>query len=150
MKKFNFSLNTVLDYKTQVLDSLQNEHAEILAQVHEQEILLNNLRRRYRESKEDYNQQQRAGLTIAEALIHQNGLHAMELEIDREMRHLEELRQREARKRNEVVEAKKETSSIEKLKEKKLSQYQKAIQKSEEAFIDEFVSAARSSRLAKL
>ena len=42
-----------------------------------------------------------------------------------------------------MVEAKKDTSSLEKLKDKKLDQYQKALQKSEEMLIDEFVSAAR-------
>ena len=47
-------------------------------------------------------------------------------------------------KRLEVVEAKKDTSSIEKLREKKLDSYNKAVQKSEEAMIDEFVSTTRA------
>lgn len=149
MKKFNFPLSTVLVYKTQVLDSLRNEHAELLVRVREQEQLLKNLWNGYWESKECYNQKQREGLTIAEALIHQNGLHAMEVDIDQETKRLEDVRRLEAKKREEVVEAKKETSSIEKLKEKKLNLYQKAIQKDEEAFIDDFVSAARVSRLAE-
>ena len=33
MKKFKFSLETVLDYKQQVLDSLRTEHGAILAQL---------------------------------------------------------------------------------------------------------------------
>lgn len=41
------------------------------------------------------------------------------------------------------MEAKKETSSIEKLREKKLAGYNKAVQKSEEALIDEFVTTKR-------
>ena len=53
------------------------------------------------------------------------------------------LRKQEEAKRAEVVEAKKETSSIEKLREKKLENYNKAIQKSEEAMIDEFVTTKR-------
>ena len=44
----------------------------------------------------------------------------------------------------EVVAAKQDTSSIEKLKEKKLDSYNKAVQKSEEAMIDEFVSTTRA------
>ena len=47
-------------------------------------------------------------------------------------------------KRQEVVDAKIDTSSIEKLKEKKLDLYNKAVQKSEEVLIDEFVSSARA------
>ena len=57
---------------------------------------------------------------------------------------LEELRAQEEAKREQVVEAKKETSSIEKLKEKKLEAYHKEEAKSEELFIEEFVSSTRA------
>ena len=36
MKKFRFSLETVLDYKNQALDALRAEHGAILAQVRTQ------------------------------------------------------------------------------------------------------------------
>ena len=64
-------------------------------------------------------------------------------EIQRETRHLEELRAEEEKRREKVIEAKKDTSSIEKLREKKLDAYHKAEAKSEEAFIEEFVSTMR-------
>ena len=68
-----------------------------------------------------------------------------EQEPDGNHRHiLEELRAEEEKKRERVVEAKKDTSSIEKLKEKKLDAYHKAEAKGEELFIEEFVSAARA------
>ena len=73
-----------------------------------------------------------------------DALRAVEGEIQRETDRLEELRRQEERKRAEVVEAKKETSSIEKLKERKLEDYNKAVLKSDEQFIEEFVSAARA------
>ena len=57
---------------------------------------------------------------------------------------METLRKEEEAKRQEVVEAKKETSSLDKLKEKKLDLYNKSVQKAEEILIDEFVSSARS------
>ena len=40
MKKFQFSLETVLRYKEQVLESLQNEYAAAAQRVREQEALL--------------------------------------------------------------------------------------------------------------
>ena len=46
------------------------------------------------------------------------------------------------------MEAKKETSSIDKLKEKKRQEYDKVVQKEEEQFIEEFV--ATQSAMAKL
>lgn len=149
MKKFQFSLGTVLMYKEQVLDALRGEHAAILASVRNQEELVDRMWDDFRSYNQEYKSRQRDGLSIAEAIIYQNGLHAMERDINRETKILEEYRAQEASKREEVVEAKIETSSIEKLKEKKLNLYRKAVQKSEEAFIDEFVSAARVGRLAE-
>ena len=42
------------------------------------------------------------------------------------------------------MEAKKETSSIDKLKEKKLDAYNKEVQKEDERFIEEFVATKRA------
>lgn len=143
MKKFKFALDTVLSYKQQVLDALQGEHAEILARVRNQEELLEGLWAQYRAYNGEYQERAREGLPLTDALMYQNGLRAAEMEIQRETQRLERLRIQAEKKREEVVEAKKETSSIEKLREKRLDAYHKAEAKSEEQFIDEFISAAR-------
>ena len=143
MKKFKFSLDTVLSYKQQVLEALQGEHALALAAVREQETLLENLWQQYRDYNAEYRRRAEEGLPLTEALMYQNGLRAAEQEIQRETQHLEELRAEEEKRREKVIEAKKDTSSIEKLREKKLDAYHKAEAKSEEAFIEEFVSTMR-------
>ena len=143
MKKFKFSLDTVLSYKQQVLEALQGEHALALAAVRAQEELLEDLWQGYRDYNAEYRQRAEEGLPLTEALMYQNGLRAAEQEIQRETRRLEELQAEEEKKREAVVEAKKETSSIEKLKEKKLDAYRRAEAKSEETFIEEFVSTMR-------
>jgi flagellar FliJ protein len=143
LKKFKFALDTVLSYKQQVLDALQGEHAEILARVRNQEELLEGLWAQYRAYNDEYQERAREGLPLTDALMYQNGLRAAEMEIQRETQRLERLRIQAEKKREEVVEAKKETSSIEKLREKRLDAYHKAEAKSEEQFIDEFISAAR-------
>lgn len=143
MKKFKFSLDTVLSYKQQVLEALQGEHALALAAVRAQEELLEDLWQGYRDYNAEYRQRAEEGLPLTEALMYQNGLRAAEQEIQRETRRLEELQAEEEKKRAAVVEAKKDTSSIEKLKEKKLDAYRRAEAKSEETFIEEFVSTMR-------
>ena len=143
MKKFKFSLDTVLSYKQQVLEALQGEHALSLGAVREQEALLENLWGQYRDYNAEYRRRAEEGLPLTEALMYQNGLRAAEQEIQRETQHLEELRAEEEKRREKVIEAKKDTSSIEKLREKKLDAYHKAEAKSEEAFIEEFVSTMR-------
>lgn len=143
MKKFKFSLDSVLSYKQQVLDALKGEHAAILAQVREQEKVLEAVWQSYRDCDEEYRQRKTEGMTITDAMVYQNGLRVLERDIQRETDRLEELRRQEEAKRQEVVGAKIDTSSIEKLREHKLEDYNKAVQKAEEGLIDEFVSSAR-------
>ncbi len=144
MKKFKFALDSVLSYKEQVLESLQGEHAAILAQVREQEEVLEAVWQDYRDCNEEYRQRKAEGLSIVDAMLYQNGLRALEAEIQQETQRLEELKKQEEAKRQEVVDAKIDTSSIEKLKDKKRELYNKEVAKSEELLIDEFVSSARA------
>ena len=143
MKKFQFSLDTVLSYKQQIQDSLQSEHAESLARVRRQEKLLDELLAKYRAYCTEYRERCEAGLPVTDVLVYQSGLRAMEREIEKASADLEELRRQEEKKRMEFIEAKRETASIEKLREKKLQDYQKALDKSNELFIEEFVSTGR-------
>ena len=143
MKKFKFPLDTVLSYKQQVLDAIRGEHAAILAEVHAQEEWVEHLWQEYRAYSEEYRQRTETGLMVTEALMYQTGLRSIEQEIQRETEKLDALRTKEEEKRAQVVEAKKDTSSIEKLREKKLDAYQKDAAKSEEQFIEEFVSTMR-------
>ncbi len=144
MKKFKFGLDSVLSYKQQVLDALRGEHAAILARVRAQEDVLEAVWQDYRDCNEEYRQRKAEGLTIMDAMVYQNGLRVLENKIQRETARLDELKKQEEEKRQEVVDAKIDTSSIEKLKEHKLEDYNKAVQKSEENLIDEFVSSARA------
>ena len=144
MKKFKFSLDSVLSYNQQVLESLQGEHAVILAQVREQEGVLERTWQDYRDCDAEYRQRKAEGITITDAMVYQNGLRVLERDIQRESDRLEELKKQEEAKRQEVVDAKIDTSSIEKLKEKKLDLYNKEAAKNEEVLIDEFVSSARA------
>lgn len=144
MKEFKFSLDSVLSYKEQVLESLQGEHAAILAEVRAQEAVLEAAWQEYRDCDAEYSRRKAEGITITDAMVYQNGLRVLERNIQLETEKLEELRKKEEAKRQEVVDAKIDTSSIEKLKEKKLDLYHKEVAKSEEVLIDEFVSSARA------
>ncbi|MCI9505468.1 MAG: flagellar export protein FliJ [Oscillospiraceae bacterium] len=144
MKKFRFSLESVLDYKQQALDSLKREHGAIVAQVKAQEDYLAGLESDYREMDAEFCQRKLEGIAILDAMRYEQYLRAMERQIQQAILRLEDLRRLEEAKRAEVVSAKQDTSAIEKLKDKKLDSYNKAVQKSEEAMIDEFVSTTRA------
>ena len=144
MKKFRFSLETVMEYKQQVLDSLQAEHGAILAKVRRQEELIEELEAAYRHLAQEFNRRKLEGISILDAMKYEQYLRSSERQLEETSQHLAKLQKQEEAKRDEVVEAKKETSSIEKLREKKLEGYNKAVQKSEEAMIDEFVMTRRA------
>ena len=128
MKRFQFSLNTVLSYKQQVLGELQNEHGQLLYQVRQQELVLQAAEERYRGLNLEFRQAETEGLTIAE----------------REAKRLREYEAAAEEKRRQVVAARQDTASLEKLKDKKWEDYQKQVQKGEELLIEELVTAARA------
>lgn len=144
MKKFRFSLETVLDYKQQALDSLRAEHAAILAQVRAQEEVIEGLEKEHRQADEEFTQRKLEGINIVDAMSYETYLRSLEQKLREEYRKLERLRHMEEQKRTQVVEARKETATIEKLREHKLDSYRKAEQKAEEQRIEEFVSTARA------
>ena len=143
MKKFQFSLDTVLDYKQQVLTSLQSEHGAILLRVRQQEEVLEQTEHAHRELNEEFTRRRAEGISIKDALMLESGLRVLERDIDREAQKLLALQQHEEKKRDEVIEAKKETSSLEMLRDKKLEQYRKEEAKQDELFIEEIVTTAR-------
>lgn len=68
----------------------------------------------------------------------------MEREIQSETMRLEQLRERAGLQAERGCwRRSRRTTAIEKLREKKARDYQKALEKSEEAFIEEFVSTSR-------
>ena len=143
MKKFQFALDTVWDYKQQVLTSLQSEHGAILLRVRQQEEVLEQTEHAHRELNEEFTRRRAEGISIKDALMLESGLRVLERDIDREAQKLLALQKQEEKKRDEVIEAKKETSSLEMLRDKKLEQYRKEEAKQDELFIEEIVTTAR-------
>ena len=78
MKKFKFSLDGVLSYKQQILDSLQAEHSAILAQVREKEEELTQRWADYRSYNEEFQRKAVYGLPITDVRMYQSTLRAME------------------------------------------------------------------------
>lgn len=140
MKKFNFPLNTVLNYKDQVLENLRNEHGQILSEVSVQERVVKEAEFSCQKYYEAFEFQKVKGTTANRLRDYGNYLDKLRRDILAEQKKLEALKLKEAIKRGEVLHAKQEKASIEKLKERNLIQYNKDYQKSEERFIEEFVS----------
>lgn len=148
MKKFQFSLDTVLEYKQQVLDGIQNEYSALLLQVRRQEERLQLEKQHYTELNQEFREETSRGITVAAALHYENSLRFFENTIDEEEKRLKTIQKQAEEKRKQLVEARQDTASLEKLKDKKRESYQKQVQKLEEQFIDELVSASRAMEAA--
>ena len=144
MKKFQFSLESVLGYKQQVLESLQNEHAILIQKMRQQEERLRQMEESYRAWNEEFRQAEMEGITVAEAMRYESGLRFWEKEIAQQRQTVLQCQQEVEQKRRQVVAARQETASLEKLRDKKQEADRKAVQKGEELFIEEVVAAQKA------
>ncbi len=140
MKKFEYRLDTVLDYKTQVLDNLKTEHAVILQKVNKKQEEIRGLRQELAGYENTFNRAKEEGVSIGDCRLYSMCIGRMEEIIDQEKLRLKVLKKEEDEKKQEVITAKVDTSKFEKLKDKKLKEYEKVVMKADEAFIEEFVS----------
>ena len=131
MKRFKYSLDTVLDYKTQVLDELRSEHAVIARNVMTKQEQIVRLKEKLNGFQE--------GASIENFRLYDMCIGRMEEIISREKEELSSLRKREESKKKEVISAKVDTSKFEKLKDKRMQAYQRAEMKEEEGFVEEFI-----------
>lgn len=129
-----------MDYKNQKLESKRNEHGQAIAKVNQQKGKIAEIIKKYSQVNAEFNEKKQYGITIVEAMEYSVFLQKLDSQLKQEELILTELKKVEEKKRSEVVEFKIETSTLEKLKEKKYDQYKKDVQKSEELFIEEFIT----------
>lgn len=140
MKKFTFSLERVLNYKEQVEQSLRSEHGQAVRKVKEKEAQIEELETGFARYTSDLEEVKAQEVSAARLRAYEGYLGTLIGRIAMEKKNLLVLEKEEERKREQVIEAKKETSSIQKLKEKKQKEYAAQSAKLEEREIEEFVS----------
>ena len=143
MKKFQFGLDRVLDYRQRILEGRQNEYAPATRRVQEQQARLDVVQERYQSLNNRFREEAAAGITIADAMSYENGLRVLEREIARETQTLQRLEQEAKEKRQRMLQAYMDATVLERRKEKQRDAYEKEVQKRDEQFIEELVSAAR-------
>lgn len=148
MKKFSFSLENVLNYNHQVLDNLKNEHAAILEQIDRQKKKIEEVQQQYVDCAHEMKEKACMGITIQQITTYENYLSILSYQIKKEQDVLKVIHRQEEMKRQQVIEAKRESASVEKLRENKFEIYNKELQKEEELLIEEFDSFTRSRRNA--
>ncbi len=99
MKKFQYRLETVLRYKSQVLDDLKVQHAAILQSVNRKQEEINQLNQRLAEYGSDFDKKKSTGASIEDFKMFDICISRMEECIDTEKEKLKELQIKEQKKK---------------------------------------------------
>lgn len=147
MKKFEFTLQKLMDFREQELDRQKNTLALLQADLKRLEEARSDLEEKVSVESEQLGRVFMLGSSANEISMRKRYIVSLQQEI-----HIKE--QQEFQKKQEieaqlgvVVEATKDVRTLEKLEEKQLEEYKAAAQKENEQFIEEFVSgkAVRAS-----
>ena len=140
MKRFEFSLQKLLNFKEQLLkrekDTLAAYRAKQRQLFEERERLQGKLE----QSNEEFVLSSNRGMQPMQVVLAKGYLLSLSDQIrtlDQQIARMEQQIQNQLHK---VVEASREVTSLEKLEEKQREEYQSAFKKAEELFISEFVS----------
>ena len=142
MKKFHFTLDTLLNYKDQVLEREKNSLASLNAQKIEAMNLKEALELEMKEAQDDFNYRAQKGISAMEMFIFKEHHNTLRLRIEDAKRSIESLETAVERQLGVVTEASKEVKSLEKLEEKQLEDYNFKMAKADEQFIEEYVNGA--------
>lgn len=140
MKKFTFTLEKVLSVKNQLHEVKRNELMQLQLQLNSILDAIDDNQREFDKYNLDVNQIMQGGTNSSSIESYKNYfnfLNNREKQLKLEQQHTEHMIED---KQQEIIEIKTEISGLEKLKEKQLAEYNKALQKQQELEIEEFLS----------
>ncbi len=144
MKKFQFSLSGVQRYKEQTLDMIKMEYAAAENAVALQEKHVKQLQETFRNFNTALKEKNReVGININELNNAKRYLIDLQNIIDSEIIKQAKLEDDAEEVKQRMIVAKQEAASIDILREKQETEYKAAVQKSEDSFIEEFISAKK-------
>lgn len=146
MTKFKFSLKSVEKYRNITLDEAKANYARAVSDVNKQNEVILAIKKELSEINKELNYKNSQGITILEHQGYKVYIKILENNIKNEEDKLKGLQKIEQRRRKELIVAKTDVMSIEKLREKRYEEYRKEETKKEELATEEFVSNQLSSR----
>lgn len=145
MKKFVFSLESVLRYKKETLDALKNEMAQLHLKIRELEDGISRTQQEYNGLNRTLVLQMKTGAEPRDIAVYKRYF----AELDRRVRKLEAQRtavqRAAATKQEEIVHMKSDISGLEKLREAQQKEYEARDRKEQEQLIEEFVTRTKDS-----
>ena len=139
MKRFEFSLNKLMNYKQQVLDREKNDLAHLRRQQQQLMDEKQELEERLRSSNEEFCEKSGVGMNVIQITMFKSYHQSLTQQINDLQSSIVEMEVKVQNQLNNVIEATKEVSSLEKLEDRQLEDYKFRSAKEEERFISEYV-----------
>jgi flagellar FliJ protein len=140
LKKFEFTLDKLKNYREQLLDREKNslsfinaQRAKLIAEREQTEAEL-------KHSNLEFRERSKVGVNIMQMNVFKSYQHSLNMKIKDIDSAISEVSQRIERQLERVISATKDVSSLEKLEEKQLDSYKADLQKADENFIAEYVN----------
>lgn len=148
MKRFQFQLQSVLDFKQKALEDLMVELDQALSRMMAQEYKRDQAQERLTEYDLSFAEKRAEGFTNIDALEYETGQQVLLRRLRQEQQLLEQRERELEAKREQVIDARQETRAIEKLKELRRSEYDAAALKEEEKMLDDLTAARRAQAVS--
>lgn len=139
MKKFVFSLESVLRYKRQLLGVLKNEMARLEADLHEVEKNITKIENQFSDMNGNLLTELKTGLTAQNFAAYKAYLHYLNKQVEKLNTEKSSILQNISSKKQEIISMNSDISGLERLKDKHWDEYSKQSRKEQELFIEEFV-----------
>ncbi|WP_319409755.1 flagellar export protein FliJ [uncultured Desulfosarcina sp.] len=134
---YTFKMQTVLDHRQFIEDNLKKEHAEIRQQVMAAQQQMESLKRKETDTTTALKREQAKGISSDQVVAYHTYLKRLSDRLARQMTVVNEIKDQELKKQDELLEAMKKRQILEKLKDQDLERYRQMMLKKEMNFIDE-------------
>ncbi len=143
MKKFQFPLEKLLNYKNQILESEMQVLSELNLEHQMALDKLNTIQKNYERCKNKLNSKLNTTSTPSECQLYMYYIVDLNEQTKAAQQEIERISMKIVEQINVVKQMKMEVKTIDNLRENRLDDFKKAESKREEADMDEFVAAAK-------
>jgi flagellar FliJ protein len=147
MKRFDFKLEPLLGYRGYLEKRARQETAEALRKVKTSEEMIEQLKKRYAECREDLEDVTSRGVSAGRFRHYQNYLDSVESGIEEESDRKKYLDKVLGEKMAELKSRRINKKVIEQLKERKVAEYMEELRKFEQSELDEVVSLRKAREI---
>lgn len=141
MKKFKFSLQSLLNLKISLEKQQKYELAEAEARERELKRQLEDMRGEFSAAREDYNRRAAEGINVLELVNYSNFFAGLRERIERQLEAVAVAEAEKERVQRALIETMRERKALEKLREKKFAEYLEECAREDEKAVSDFLAS---------